>query len=158
MKRIIMSAALSAALLAHADEPQSNAVVNVDEIITETMKVINEQGWTAQDVADAIRSVRQLYVRENNTKEGRARWHGKVVSSITDASNLVERVTYEDGEVFENRNVTTPQDRVNKANAKLKVTVNKNGVPAILAEARQRRADAINNGPTNVTVRITAGQ
>ena len=74
-------AAVCAAVCAPVNAPaQAGAETNttdiVEEIITEAVKVIEEEGWTAQDVGDAIRSLRGLYLRDNATRDGRRRWHG----------------------------------------------------------------------------------
>ena len=98
------------------------------------------------------------YQRDMKTSEGRKFWHGKLVSNIADPSNVVVITTHEDGKVFKDAaKVVRPIDSVNAANKRLKRTVNKKGVPKKLADARQRRADEVNMGPTNVTVTITAG-
>ena len=134
-----------------------NETVDVDAIITETVKVIHEEGWTAADVADAIRSLRGLYLRDNATTAGRMRWHGKVVTTSVDTNTLMRTTIHEDGEAFvDGPIVITPQDSVNAYNARLpKRTMTTNGVPAALAAARKRIGDAaVSNG----TIRISAGQ
>ena len=132
--------------------------VDVDAIITEAVKVIHEEGWTATDVADAIRSLRGLYLRDNSTKEGRVRWHGKVVTTSVDTNTLVRTTIHEDGETFQDpAKVTTPLDAVLAANAKLPQPVMTNGIPARLAAARLRQRE--NATTTNeVTVTVKAGQ
>lgn len=128
-----------------ADEPDI-----VGEIITEAVKVIEEEGWTAQDVGDAIRSLRGLYLRDNATRDGRRRWHGNTVGMpVTDAARGVVITTYEDGEVFEDATEPPPK--------KPPVTVRTKGVPAALAAARLRRK-AESGVVSNVTTTVTAGK
>lgn len=148
-------AAVCAAVCAPVNAPaQAGAETNtadiVEEIITEAVKVIEEEGWTAQDVGDAIRSLRGLYLRDNATREGRRRWHGAQVGlPVTDAARGVIITTYEDGEVFEDATEPPPK--------KPPVTVTTNGVPAALAAARARRQNEA-GAVTNVTVTVTAGK
>lgn len=107
---------------------------------------------------DVVKLLEAKYQRDTKTSEGRKFWHGKLVSNIADPSNVVVITTHEDGKVFKDAaKVVRPIDSVNAANKRLKRTVNKKGVPKKLADARQRRADEVNMGPTNVTVTITAG-
>lgn len=157
MKSELMIAALCAAVLAPVNAPaQAEAEVElgtsnlVGEIITEAVKVIEEEGWTAQDVGDAIRSLRGLYLRDNATRDGRRRWHGNTVGMpVTDAARGVVITTYEDGEVFE--------DAAEQPLKKPPVTVTTKGVPTALAAARlkrQKEAGAV----SNVTVTVTAGR
>ena len=160
MKSELMIAALCAALCAAVLLPvnapaQAEAEVElgtrnlVGEIITEAVKVIEEEGWTAQDVGDAIRSLRGLYLRDNATRDGRRRWHGNTVGMpVTDAARGVIITTYEDGEVFEDATERPPK--------KPPVTVTTNGVPAALAAARAKR-QAESGAVSNVTVSVIAG-
>lgn len=107
---------------------------------------------------DVLKLLEAKYQRDMKTSEGRKFWHGKLVSHIADPSNVVVITTHEDGKVFKDAaKVVRPIDSVNAANKRLKRTVNKKGVPKRLADTRQRRADEVNMGPTNVTVTITAG-
>lgn len=127
----------------------TNETAKVNAIISETMKVIEAEGWTAADVADAVKSLRCLYLRDTSTKAGRERWHGKVVGMpVTDAARGVVITRYEDGTVFEDP--TNPPKKPS-------VTVTTSGIPAKLAQARERRASEITNAPVEVTTRITAG-
>lgn len=148
-------AAACVAVLAPINAPAQAGVEDnpddlVGEIITEAVKVIEEEGWTAQDVGDAIRSLRGLYLRDNATRDGRRRWHGNTVGMpVTDAARGVIITTYEDGEVFEDATERPPK--------KPPVTVRTKGVPAALAAARlkrQKEAGAV----SNVTVTVTAGR
>lgn len=127
--------------------------VSAEEIIAAGLQVIQDEGWSAQDVADAIRSVRGLYLRDTKTKEGRQRWHGKLVRTIINTNDLVRVTVYEDGETFEDPFKVHSSAESNKR----LTTVMTNGVPAALAKARARRAAEINQGVTNVTVTVTAG-
>ena len=168
-KLMVLAIATALSLLSLSDEwmtydeqivappATTKETVDVDAIITETVKVIHDEGWTAADVADAIRSLRGLYLRDNSTKEGRVRWHGKVVTTSVDTNTLVRTTIHEDGETFQDpAKVKTPLDTAKAQLAKLpKRTMTTNGVPAALAAARKRIGDA---AVSNVTVRISAGQ
>ena len=158
MNRILLSVLLCAATsmpLSASDATNETEMVNA--IISEVVTVIEDEGWTATDVADAIRSLRGLYLRDNSTKEGRARWHGKVISTSVDTNTLVRTTVHEDGEVFEDEaNVITPAASVAAYNARLPPPVMTNGIPARLANARIRQRE--NSTTTNeVTVSIKAG-
>lgn len=133
---------------AHAD---TNTAAKVEAIIDATLQVIEAEGWTAADVADAVKSLRGLYLRDTSTKSGRERWHGKRVGMpVTDALRGVVITRYEDGTVFEDSTTVSPK--------KPTVTVTTKGIPAALAAARERRASEITNAPVEVVKRITAGQ
>ena len=149
-------AAACVAVLAPINAPAQAGVEDnpddlVGEIITEAVKVIEEEGWTAQDVGDAIRSLRGLYLRDNATRDGRRRWHGNTVGMpVTDVARGVVITTYEDGEVFEDATEPPPPK-------KPPVTITTNGVPVALAAARvklQKERGAV----SNVTVTVTAGK
>ena len=153
MNKNLLSVLLCAATVASAvaDEAtiDTNATAKVNAIIGETLKVIEAEGWTPADVADAVKSLRCLYLRDTSTKAGRERWHGKVVGMpVTDAARGVVITRYEDGTVFEDP--TNPPKKPS-------VTVTTSGIPAKLAQARERRASEITNAPVEVTTRITAG-
>lgn len=118
-----------------ADE--TNETVKAEEVIGACMQIIEAEGWTAQDVADAIRSLRGLYLRDNASTEGRKRWHGQIVETAIDTNTLVRTTTYEDGEVFaDEARVITPQDSANAKLAKLAATTNSG--PERLSAARKR--------------------
>ena len=158
MNRILLSVLLCVATsmpLSASDATNETEMVNA--IISEVVTVIEDEGWTATDVADAIRSLRGLYLRDNSTKEGRARWHGKVISTSVDTNTLVRTTVHEDGEVFEDEaNVITPAASVAAYNARLPPPVMTNGIPARLANARLRQRE--NSTTTNeVTVTLKAG-
>lgn len=161
MKHLIPVAALAigVALLIPATPAQeeTNETISVDAIISEVVTVIEDEGWTAADVADAIRSLRGLYLRENATTEGRQRWHGKVISTSVDTNTLIRTTIHEDGEVFiDPAKVITPAQQVQAANKNLPKPVMTNGIPARLANARLRQRE--NSSTTNeVTVTIKAG-
>ena len=141
-------------------ETSTNATLNVDEVISESAKVIEAEGWTAQDVADAIRSLRGLYLRDNATKVGRIRWHGNVVKTVvtTNGTTILKTTTHEDGETFTVKGkVRSTAKSVKAANARLQRPVMTNGVPAKLAAARLRRQAEVAQGVSNVTVTVTAG-
>lgn len=153
-----VAAFCAAVCAAKADTDESDIV---EEIIVEAVKVIEEEGWTAQDVGDAIRSLRGLYLRDNSSTEGRRRWHGKIVETVVDTNTLVRTTTYEDGEVFEDSfRAVTPLDAAERQLARLAATTNSG--PARLQAAKQRllakkraeRAGVV----SNVTTTVTAGR
>lgn len=150
----VLTCGFCAALSAPA---ATNETVSVDAIISEVVTVIEDEGWTAADVADAIRSLRGLYLRENATKEGRARWHGKVVTTSVDTNTLIRTTVHEDGEVFEDAaKIVTPAQAAQAQLARLPPPVMTNGIPARLANARLRQRE--NSTLTNeVTVTLKAG-
>ena len=99
---------------------ETNATVTAEAVITEVMKVIEDEGWSAEDVADAIKSLRGLYLRDNSTAEGRKRWNGAVVSTSVDTNAMTKTTVYENGESFTDpAKVITPLDSVKAANARL---------------------------------------
>jgi len=143
------AAALPLSILADTNAASASA----ESVISEALAVIQSEGWSASDVADAIRSLRGLYLRDNATKEGRKRWHGKIISTSVDTNAMTQTTVYESGEVFvDPAKVVTPA----ASNARLK-TVMTNGVPAALAAARTRRAAEVTQGVSNVTQTVTAG-
>jgi hypothetical protein len=115
--------------------------------------------WTLSDLQAALELINRKYHRDVKTDAGRRAWHGKRLRAVTNATNLTITTTFEDGTAFvDAAPVTTPAQSVAAANARRKVTVATNGVPALLAAARLMRAAEINHGPTNVTVTIEAGK
>lgn len=146
----ILMCGLCPALSATAAPADTNETAKVNAIIGETLKVIEAEGWTATDVADAVKSLRGLYLRDTSTASGRERWHGKVVGlPVTDVARGVKITRHEDGTVFE--------DLLNPPK-KPSVTVTTSGIPAALARSRERRASEITNAPVEVATRIVAGQ
>ena len=114
--------------------------------------------WTVDDLQAALELINRKYHRDVATDAGRRAWHGKRLRAVTDATNLTVTTTYEDGVSFvDEAPRRTPGQQVAAANAKRKVTVATNGVPALLAAARQRRAAEINNGPTSIVVTLEVG-
>jgi len=159
MNKILIGCAVAA--FAVAAFAETNETLSAEEIIGESIKVFQDEGWTAQDVADAIRSLRGLYVRENATAEGRRRWHGKVERTVvtTNETTIVKVTTHEDGETFTDTGTVKPTAQsVAAANARLPRPVTTNGVPVKLAAARLRRQGEVAQGVSNVTVTVTAGQ
>lgn len=157
-KTLIAVAALCAALC--AAKADTNETVTAEAVIGECMAIIEDEGWTAQDVADAIRSLRGLYLRDNSSTEGRRRWHGKIVETAVDTNTLVRTTTYEDGEVFEDAAaVVTQQSAADRQLARLAATTNSG--PARLQAARKRllgqKRDKAAGIISNVTVTVTAG-
>ena len=151
MNKTLLSILLCAATVAPAvaDEApiNTNATAKVNAIIGETLKVIEAEGWTPADVADAVKSLRGLYLRDTSTKAGRERWHGKAVGlPVTDAARCVRITRHEDGTVFEDNPPKKPS-----------VTVTTSGVPAALVRSRERRASEITNAPVEVVTHLTAG-
>jgi len=155
MNKTVLFALSSAIVALPICAAETNAAPSeADAIIAETLAVIRNEGWTANDVADAIRSLRGLYLRDTTTKEGRRRWHGKVVSTSVDTNAMTRTTVHEDGEVFvDAAKVVTPAQATRKANAALTT----NGVPAMLAAARLRRQGEA-GAVSNVTVVVEAGK
>lgn len=157
-----MNKAIAVLLLAAAVLPtyaETNDTLSAEAIIGESIKVFQAEGWTAQDVADAIKALRGLYVRDNATKDGRARWHGKVVETRVDTNALIRTTIHEDGAIFQDEaKIVTPAESVKASNERLPKPITTNGVPVKLAEARLRRQAEVAQGVSNVTVTITAGQ
>jgi len=140
-----------------AENTPTNAETAVAAVLAEGLKVMAENGWGAADVADAIKSIRGLYVRDNATQDGRKRWNGKIVSTTVDTNTMTRTTVYENGRVFVDKAVVnTAAASVRSSNARLRKVVSK-GVPTALARARSRRAKEIDQGVTNVTVTVTAG-
>lgn len=157
-KTLIAVAALCAALC--AAKADTNETVTAEAVIGECMAIIEDEGWTAQDVADAIRSLRGLYLRDNSSTEGRRRWHGKIVETAVDTNTLVRTTVYEDGEVFEDvARVVTPKNAAERQLARLASTTNAG--PARLNAARKRllaqKRDEAAGVVSNVTVSVIAG-
>jgi hypothetical protein len=152
----ILCVFLSLAALALPAAAATNTPVTAEAVIGEVLKVIADEGWTAADVADAIKSVRGLYLRDNATKQGRTRWNGKIIKTVVDTNALTRTTTHENGRVFVDAyKLQTAVSRVAAANKR--VIAATNNIPARLAAARLRRAAEINAGPTNVIVTIKAG-
>ncbi|MBQ2629236.1 MAG: hypothetical protein IJG13_06120 [Kiritimatiellae bacterium] len=156
MNKTLLTVLLCAATVASAvadavtTSIDTNATAKVNAIIGETLKVIEAEGWTPADVADAVKSLRGLDLRDTSTASGRERWHGKVVGMpVTDVARGVKITRYEDGTVFEDPLNTPPTP---------KVTVTTKGIPAALARSRERRASEITNAPVEVVTHITAGE
>lgn len=137
---------------------ETNETVTAEAIIGEAMRVIQEEGWNAEDVADAIKSLRGLYLRDNSTAEGRRRWNGAIVLTVVDTNAMTRTTIHENGRVFvDPAKIVTPAASVAASNARLAKPVMTNGVPAKLAAARLRR-QAESQGVSNVTVTVTAGE
>ena len=135
------------------------AAANTNIVFTTRLSDGSPNTWTLADLQQALELINRKYHRDCKTDSGRAAWHGKRLSTVTDASNMVNIVTFEDGTVFRDAaKIKTPAEQVAASNAKRKTTVATNGVPAALAEARVRRAAEIDQGPTNITVTIEAGR
>ena len=135
------------------------AAANTNIVFTTRLSDGSPNTWTLADLQQALELINRKYHRDCRTDSGRAAWHGKRISTVTDASNMVNIVTFEDGTVFRDAaKIKTPAEQVAASNAKRKTTVTTNGVPAALAEARVRRAAEIDQGVTNVTVTIEAGR
>jgi hypothetical protein len=137
----------------------NQAPPNTNVVFTTRLSDGSPNTWTLADLQKALELINRKYHRDCKTDSGRAAWHGKRISTVTDASNMVSIVTFEDGTVFRDAApVRTPAQQVAAANKKRKTTVTTNGIPAALAEARLKRAAEIDQGPTNVTVTIEAGR
>jgi len=155
MNKLVLAALFcSVATMPRQIFAETNAApASAESVIAEALSVIQAEGWSASDVADAIRSLRGLYLRDNATNEGRKRWHGKIISTSVDTNAMTRTTVYESGEIFvDPAKIVTPA----VSNSKLK-TVMTNGIPAALARARARRDSEINQGVSNVTITVTAG-
>lgn len=132
---------------------------NTNVVFTTRLSDGSPNTWTLADLQQALELINRKYHRDCRTDSGRSAWHGKRISTVTDASNMVNIVTFEDGTVFRDAaKIKTPAEQVAASNAKRKTTVATNGVPAALVEARVRRAAEIDQGPTNITITIEAGR
>ena len=135
------------------------AAANTNVVFTTRLSDGSPNTWTLADLQQALELINRKYHRDCRTDSGRAAWHGKRISTVTDASNMVSVVTFEDGTVFRDAaKIKTPAEQVAAANAKRKTTVTTNGIPAALAAARRRRAAEIDQGVTNITITIEAGR
>ena len=135
------------------------AAANTNVVFTTRLSDGSPNTWTLADLQQALELINRKYHRDCRTDSGRAAWHGKRISTVTDASNMVSVVTFEDGTVFRDAAIIkTPAEQVAAANAKRKTTVTTNGIPAALAAARRRRAAEIDQGVTNITITIEAGR
>ena len=152
MNRIILAAcafaALFAAALAETNESPVVAMTLLSDGSTNT--------WTQADLIAALQLMNRKYHRDVDTPSGRLAWHGKLVSQSIDTNALTKTETYADGTTFTFPfQQNTPAQNVAAANARLKTTM-KRGVPAALAQARERRE--AEKATTNVvTVTVTAG-
>ena len=136
-----------------------NLAANTNVVFTTRLSDGSPNTWTLADLQRALELINRKYHRDCQTDSGRAAWHGRRISTVTDASNMVSVVTFEDGTVFRDKaKIKTPAEQIAAANAKRKTTVTTNGIPAALAAARKRRAAEIDQGPTNVTVTVEAGR
>ena len=136
-----------------------NLAANTNVVFTTRLSDGSPNTWTLADLQQALELINRKYHRDCRTDSGRSAWHGKRISTVTDASNMVNIVTFEDGTVFRDAApVRTPAQQVAASNAKRKTTVVTNGVPAALAAARRRRAAEIDQGVTNITVTVEAGR
>ena len=154
MKKAFFIMAATAALAVFAE---TNETVTTEAVIAEVMKVIEDEGWNAEDVADAIKSLRGLYLRDTQTLEGRRRWHGQKLREVVNTNTLEKTTYYEDGTFFTDQaKVTTAAQSAQAHLAKLPKPVMTNGIPVRLANARIRQRE--NSTTTNeVVVVLKAG-
>lgn len=155
MKYALIALALSILL---SPDSAGSAPSGTNVVFTTRLSDGSPNTWTLADLQAALELINRKYHRDCRSSSGRAAWHGRKLRSVTNATNLTITTYFEDGTSFiDAAKVTTPAQSVTAANARRTVSVSTNGVPSILAAARLRRAAEINNGPTNVTVTVTAG-
>ena len=157
MKKAFLVMAAAAAFAASAEPAETNENVTTEAVISEVMQVIKDEGWNAEDVADAIKSLRGLYLRDTATQEGRRRWHGQKTREVVNTNTLEKTTYYEDGTIFTDQaKVTTPAQAAQQQLARLPPPVMTNGIPTRLANARLRQRE--NSMTTNeVVVVLKAG-
>ncbi len=138
---------------------------NTPLLITTLLSDGATNSWTQADLQAALQLTNRKYHRDMQTLNGRRSWHGEaafayVTNFVADATDagvtnvqtaLVE--TFEDGFVYTNkwmrRKAATPTSvaaRVASARARraAALAAQTNGVPAAVAKARQKSAEAVN--------------
>lgn len=148
MSKIVTVVIVAAGCLASvAQEPGvgSNEVVRAIEQAT---------GWTAEELVAALDLMNAKYNRDVKTEAGRKAWFGKLDHTIVNTNDLTRTEVYEEGYTWvEPWAAPKPVEAVKAANAKLKMPVITNGIPARLAAARLRR-QAEKETVSNVVERI----
>lgn len=80
--------------------------VSDDRIAALTHAVEQLTGWTAGELKAGLDRLDRLYQGDMRTKEGRARWHGKIVATEYRTNDLVRIDRHEDG--YEHREAFKP--------------------------------------------------
>lgn len=165
-KTVIVCAAACAALVSMAEVPADyDAGEKSAELITPEVAAAASQmlgGDMAGKLVHAIKLQMAKYDRDMQSKSGRSAWHGKLLRTEVYTNDLVSVEVYSnevDGAVWRYRQpfaVRNPKQEVLDANARLKMPVMTNGIPARLAAARLRRQEE-KNTISNVTVNIEVG-
>lgn len=121
--------------------------------VTTLEEAVASSGWTANELLSALQLMEAKYERDVSTASGRRAWHGKKLLEEIDTNTLTKVSYYEDGTTF------TDQAKivVSPYNANLPKPVITNGIPARLAAARLRRANAA-KGTNTVVKAVTAGE
>ena len=97
MKKIILTLSVVALALPGISNDRIAALTNAVEQLT---------GWTAGELKAGLDRLDRLYQGDMRTKEGRARWHGKVVATEYRTNDLVRIDRHEDG--YEHREAFKP--------------------------------------------------
>lgn len=157
MKKLIATLCIVSALGAIA-KPDKETTTPADEVVFTTENEGVTNNWTQADIQAALTLLNKKYQRDCVSPKGRTEWHGNVVQEIVDEDAETKTEIYEDGTSFVYAfRVKTPSQSVAQNNATLKTTVNTNGIPTSLAEARLRWAK--NQETTNVVTKVvTAGE
>ncbi len=145
-KLMLFSLAVAMAFAVRADEQPAPVDMSVP-VATTLFSDGSTNVWTQADLLAALQLMNRKYHREVETPSGRVAWHGRLVSQIVDTNACVKTEIYADGTRFE-----FPFEPVAPAK-KPKTTLNANGVPPALAEARARRA--AEKATTNVVTVIS---
>lgn len=154
MKRLAIYMILCAAAFALSATPAIAEGSPETPIVTTLLSDGSTNVWTQADLVAALQLLNRKYHRDCETPSGRAAWHGKRVSHVTDANAFTVTEIYADGTVFvDAAPVETPSQSVAKHNSRLTTTMT-NGVPDRLARARMMRHEE--KATTNtVTVVVT---
>lgn len=162
MRHIITVFAM-AAFMAIADEPVVDYVEGADSAAAITPEIKAAAAMMMGDNAAAnllhgVALTMRKYDMDMKTDVGRRAWHGKLISETVNTNGLYKIMTYSntvDGAVWSYRMPFTPKPMVS-VNAKARVTINKNGVPARLAAARAAREKQLNQGTitTNIVTNV----
>ena len=121
--------------------------------------------WTQADLKPALQLTNRKYHRDMQKPNGRIDWHGPVVRRVVETNELRLIEFHEDGFSWTNRwrprRSYTPQDQALKANARRlarakALAAYTNGVPKVLAAARQAAVESAIVIETNIVVEAGA--
>lgn len=149
---LVLLAGLGLAFQAHTEPAQA------DGIVAQTLRSDGSTNtWTQADLVAALQLLNRKYHRDCERPDGRKAWHGSLVYERVDTNTLTKVERYADGTEFTYpAKIVTPAAAAKAYMARLaKRQLTTNGVPAVLAAARQRIG---NTAVSNVTVRIKAGK